>query len=86
MILSEFGVLYSSGCCGRPVDPSDKIESFMCNAVRWLSESGAVDAWAWFAADARPYNGSLLDRTGAVNNLGTVYRGLVRASQGREGE
>lgn len=77
LFLTEFGVLYGNGCCNRPVDPPDKIQSFMRDAVRWLADSNLVACWAWFASDANPYNGSLLDQSGQPNALGTIYRELL---------
>ncbi len=85
LLLSEFGVLYGSGCCNRPVDPPEKIREFMQDTTTWLVESNTVAAWAWFASDARPYNGSLFDTEGRLNELGALYRDLAQAA-GERGE
>jgi hypothetical protein len=78
LFLTEFGVLYGSGCCGRPIDPRDKIHSFMRDTVRWLRESDLVSCWAWFVTYSDIYNGSLLTREGQIDDLGMTYRDLVR--------
>ena len=77
LFLTEFGVLYGSGCCGRPVDPPERIQSFMRDAVRWLLDSDIVTCWAWFAVHAEPYNGSLLTKEGNCSELGVTYQELV---------
>ncbi len=77
LFLTEFGVLYGSGCCGRPIDPPDRIQAFMHEAVRWLVDSEIVTCWAWFATDAEPYNGSLLTKEGELSEPGVEYRGLA---------
>lgn len=78
LFLTEFGVLYGSGCCNRPVDPPEKIQTFMREAVRWLVESRTVACWAWFATYSEQYNGSLMSREGELNELGMLYRDLMR--------
>ncbi len=79
LLLTEFGVLYGDGCCGRPVDPPEKIQAFMRETVAWLVESEQVSAWAWFSTRCEPYNGDLMTAEGALTDLGLVYRDLVRA-------
>ena len=78
LFLTEFGVLYGSGCCGRPVDPPEMIEQFMVETVDWLKRSGEVQAWAWFATYTRSYNGSLMSPEGELNELGELYGRLAR--------
>jgi len=78
LFLTEFGVLYGSGCCDRPVDPPDKLQEFMIDAVEWLQQSDSVQAWAWFATYTRAYNGSLMSPAGELNDLGRLYGRLVR--------
>ena len=78
LFLTEFGVLYGSGCCGRPVDPPEKVDAFMRGAVQWLQESDAVSAWAWFATYTKLYNGSLMTAEGDLNSLGETYRELLQ--------
>jgi hypothetical protein len=78
LFLTEFGVLYGSGCCGRPIDPREKIHSFMRDTVRWLLDSDMVDFWAWFVTYSDVYNGSLLTEAGELGDLGATYRDLIR--------
>lgn len=79
LFLTEFGVLYGNGCCGRPIDPPEKLQQFMLSTVEWLEHSGQVQAWAWFATYTRSYNGSLMSAEGELNDLGRLYRQLVRS-------
>jgi len=76
LFLTEFGVLYGSGCCGRPVDPPEEIQWFMRQTVDWLVQSEDVSCWAWFATHAQPFNGSLMSENGELNELGVIYRDL----------
>jgi hypothetical protein len=78
LFLTEFGVLYGDGCCGRPVDPSEKIHTFMKRTVRWLIESQAVDYWAWYSIRSELFNGDLMDAQGNLTELGLTYRELVQ--------
>lgn len=78
LFLTEFGVLYGSGCCDRPVDPPERLQQFMLGTVDWLKSSGKVQAWAWFATYSRRYNGSLMSPDGELNELGELYGQLVR--------
>ena len=78
LFLTEFGVLYGSGCCGRPVDPPSKTVDYMRETVAWLAETGYVQHWAWFIANnAREFNGGLYDAGGALTEYGAAYRDLV---------
>jgi len=86
LFLTEFGVLYGNGCCNRPVDPPDRMQSFMRDTVRWLADSDLVACWAWFATDANPYNGSLLSSDGQLNALGTTYCELLLEQQSNTGK
>jgi hypothetical protein len=76
LFLTEFGVLYGNGCCDRPVDPPEELETFMRDAVQWLLDSDAVSSWAWFATYTELYNGSLMTPAGELNSLGRAYREL----------
>lgn len=80
LLLTEFGVLYGDGCCGRPVDPPEKIQAFMRKAVRWLLDSEIVACWAWFSAHSEVYNGDLMTREGQLTDLGAIYRELLEES------
>ena len=84
LLLTEFGVLYGSGCCGRPVDPPARVQAFLRESVDWLAQSGQVSAWSWFATDAGPYNGSLLTPTGELNALGQQYRDLLEEASSKK--
>jgi len=77
LILSEFGVLYGNGCCGRPVDPPVKIQTFMRETVRWLLDSGAVSCWTWFSTRSEVLNGDLMTAEGELTDLGIIYRDLI---------
>lgn len=78
LFLTEFGVLYGNGCCNRPVDPPQKMQAFMREATQWLVESRVVACWAWFATYSEQYNGGLMTREGELNELGMLYRDLIR--------
>ncbi len=78
LFLTEYGVLYGSGCCDRPVDPPEKLQRFMIESTDWLLRSGDVQAWAWFATYTRLYNGSLMTQDGKLNELGRLYGRLAR--------
>ncbi len=78
LFLTEFGVLYGSGCCERPVDPPERVQAFMRESVRWLDESDVVSAWAWFATYSDLYNGNLMTPEGELTALGGQYRDRVR--------
>jgi hypothetical protein len=78
LFLTEFGVLYGNGCCDRPVDPPEKLETFMGDAVQWLQKSDAVSGWAWFATYTKLYNGSLMTPAGDLTPLGETYSELAR--------
>lgn len=77
LFLTEFGVLYGNGCCERPTDPPEKIETFMRESVQWLRESGLVEAWAWFATYSTLYNGNLMSPGSQLLPLGELYRDLA---------
>ena len=83
LFLTEFGVLYGSGCCDRPVDAPERIQSFMRQTVDWLVQSEVVSCWAWFATQAEPFNGSLMSGDGTLNELGVIYRDLASEDAGQ---
>jgi hypothetical protein len=77
LFLTEFGVLYGSGCCDRPIDPPAKTIAFMRETVTWLAETDYVQHWAWFIANnAREFNGGLYDAEGQLTAYGEAYRDL----------
>jgi hypothetical protein len=78
LFLTEYGVLYGDGCCDRPVDPPEKMRSFMRDSTRWLRDTDIVTCWAWFATYCELYNGDLLTREGRLTDVGRTYRELVQ--------
>jgi hypothetical protein len=78
LFLTEFGVLYGDGCCGRPVDPPDRLQAFMSQSINWMIESQAIDCWAWFSSRCELFNGDLMTADGQLTELGIAYRGLIR--------
>ncbi|HIC89458.1 MAG TPA: hypothetical protein EYP04_08660 [Anaerolineae bacterium] len=86
LFLSEFGVLYGNGCCGRPVDPPEWTVDFMQQTVQWLATTDYVQYWAWFASNTRgQYNGDLFDDEGRLTVYGRAYRALIRQFDGISG-
>lgn len=80
LFLTEFGVLYGSGCCERPIDPPEKTVEFMRQSVQWLAETDYVQHWAWFILNnAREFNGGLFDASGHLTLYGETYRELARS-------
>ena len=78
LFLTEFGVLYGSGCCQRPVDPQEKTVKFMRETVSWLAATDHVQHWAWFILNnARDFNGGLFDEMGQMTVYGQTYRDLI---------
>lgn len=89
LLLTEYGVLYGSGCCDRPVEPPDEGVAFLRATTRWLQETDHVQAWAWFCLDSRSgglvsqFNGDLLTAEGALSPFGRAYAELVAERYGR---
>lgn len=81
LLLTEYGVLYGGGCCGRPVeDPSLGVE-FMRQATAWLEQTDHVQAWTWFSLDSeQQFNGDLLALSGELSLFGQAYVDGVRSS------
>jgi len=81
LLLTEYGVLYGSGCCGQPVeDPAPGVE-FMLQASTWLEQTDHVQAWNWFSLDSRQqFNGDLLSPSGELSAFGQAYAAWVRSS------
>lgn len=78
LFLTEFGVLYGTGCCERPVDPPELTIAFMHETVTWLATTDHVQYWAWFIANnAREFNGGLFDENGQITAYGEMYRQLL---------
>lgn len=81
LFLTEFGVLYGAGCCGRPIDPPGKVVSFMRETVSWLEGTDYVQYWAWFAINSGGrFNGDLFDAEGKLTLFGAAYRDLMRGT------
>jgi hypothetical protein len=79
LLLTEYGVLYGSGCCDRPIeDPAAGVE-FLRQTTRWLQETHLVQAWTWFCLDSRgQFHGDLLQPSGELSEFGDAYRETVR--------
>jgi hypothetical protein len=83
LIITEYGVLYGNGCCNCPTVPVGATIDYMRTTTRWLTESRAVDAWAWFAVDTgNRYEGDLF-WNGKISPYGEAYRELVQDSMRR---
>ena len=77
LLLTEYGALYGSGCCGRPIEVPDDAVAFMRAATQWLQATQYVQAWAWFSLDSSgQFNGDLLDPSGALTPFGQTYAEL----------
>jgi len=89
LLLTEYGVLYGSGCCGRPLEPPDEGVAFLRATTGWLQETDYVQAWAWFCLDSRSadgvsqFNGDLLAADGSLSPFGDAYGQLVMEAHGR---
>ncbi len=83
LFLTEYGVLYGSGCCDCPAIPNDQAIEFMRTTFRWLSEARLVQGWAWFAVQSGGrYNGDLVSPDGKLTDFGRAYRDLARTWNG----
>jgi hypothetical protein len=79
LLLTEYGVLYGSGCCQRPLEDPALGIAFLRQATRWLWETDHVQAWSWFCLySRRQFNGDLLDDAGQLTPFGQAYREAVR--------
>jgi len=89
LLLTEYGVLYGSGCCDRPVEPPDEGVAFLDAATQWLQETDHVQAWAWFCLDSRAggdvsqFNGDLLAADGSLSPFGQAYRWAITERYGQ---
>jgi hypothetical protein len=73
LLLTEYGVLYGTGCCGRPLEEPALGVAFLRETTRWLSETDHVQAWAWFSLDSQSqFNGDLL-AGGVLTAFGAAY-------------
>jgi len=74
LLLTEFGVLYGTGCCNRPVEDVAPGVAFLRAATRWLQETDYVQAWTWFSLDSQQqFNGDLYE-AGQLTAFGEAYR------------
>ena len=86
LLLTEYGVLYGSGCCGKPAEGPEEGVAFLRATTGWLQETDHVQAWAWFCLDSRSadgvsqFNGDLLAADGALSPFGQAYAELVPGS------
>lgn len=79
LLLTEYGVLYGSGCCDRPVEEPARGLEFMRLTTQWLWQTDYVQAWSWFSlASQRQFNGDLLDASGKPSEFGSAYRDLAQ--------
>jgi hypothetical protein len=86
LLLTEYGVLYGSGCCNRPLEGPARGVEFMRLATQWLQQTEYVQAWSWFSLDSkRQFNGDLLDASGKLSEFGSAYRDLVSADAALSG-
>jgi len=89
LLLTEYGVLYGSGCCNRPVEPPDEGVAFLLATTRWLQETDHVQAWAWFCLDSRSggetsqFNGDLLAADGSLSPFGQAYAQVMAERYGQ---
>lgn len=77
LLLTEYGVLYGSGCCScPPIDP-DQVVGFMRATTRWLVQSRLVQGWAWFAIrSGGRFNGDLFTDQAELSVYGRSYHDL----------
>jgi len=81
LLLTEYGVLYGSGCCDRPMESPDLGVQFMRQATLWLEQTDHVQAWCWFSLDSKQqFNGDLLSPSGELSVFGQEYATLVQSS------
>ncbi len=81
LLLTEYGVLYGSGCCGRPVEDAAPGAEFMRQTTTWLEQTDYVQAWNWFSLDsAQQFNGDLLSPSGELSPFGQAYATWVRSA------
>lgn len=77
LFLTEFGVLYSTGRDGEPLDPA-RVEAFIHETVGWLAATEHVQCWAWFAnRTAGQFNGDLYDEQDRLTRYGVAYRDAI---------
>ena len=77
LMLTEYGVLYGSGCCGRPVESPDAGVAYLEEVTAWLAETDDVQSWAWFCLDSNhSFNGDLACGK-ALSPFGEAYRGMI---------
>ena len=75
LLLTEYGVLYGSGCCNRPLEDPERGVEFLRQATNWLGQTNHVQAWAWFSLDSRgQFNGDLLTEGEQFTPFGAAYR------------
>jgi len=90
LLLTEYGVLYGSGCCDHPAEPPEPGVAFLAATTRWLQQTDHVQAWAWFCLDSRggsgasQFNGDLLSPEGALSPFGQAYQRTIAERYGRE--
>lgn len=77
LLLTEYGVLYGSGCCSCPPIEPDQVVGFMRTTTRWLVQSNLVQGWVWFAVrSGGRFNGDLFTDRDELTVYGNAYREL----------
>ncbi len=81
LFLTEYGVLYGSGCCGCPKIADEDVTRFMRETTFWLMQTRLVQGWAWFTLySGGRYNGDLFAGSANFTRVGATYRSLVQAN------
>lgn len=77
LLLTEYGVVYGSGCCECPLIPPAETVAFMETTTRWLIQSRLVQSWAWFSIrSGGRYNGDLFTDQGEPTLYGRAFHRL----------
>ena len=81
LLLTEYGVLFGSGCCGRPVEDAAPGIEFMRQATTWLEQTDYVQAWNWFSLySEQQFSGDLLSGSGELSPFGQAYAAWVQSA------
>ncbi len=84
LLLTEYGVLYGSGCCSCPPIEPDQVVGFMRATTRWMLQSNSVQGWAWFAVrTGGRFNGDLFSDRAELTVYGNAYKELYNSFQAR---
>jgi hypothetical protein len=84
LLLTEYGVLYGSGCCNCPAIEPDLVAGFMRATTLWMMQSDSVQGWAWFAVrTGGRFNGDLFSDRAEPTVFGNTYKELYNSFQVR---